>query len=48
LINVAAIVGLVPLTGIPLPFISAGGSSLVMLFVGLAIVYNISKYNRRA
>ncbi|KKP88889.1 MAG: Stage V sporulation protein E [Berkelbacteria bacterium GW2011_GWA2_35_9] len=48
LVNVAAIVGLVPLTGIPLPFISAGGSSLVMLFVGLAIVNNISKYNSRA
>lgn len=48
LINVSAIVGLVPLTGIPLPFISAGGSSLVMLFAGLGIVYNISKYNNHS
>lgn len=48
LINISAIVGLVPLTGIPLPFISAGGSSLVMLFAGLGIVYNISKYNNNS
>ena len=45
IINISAISGLVPLTGIPLPFISSGGSSLVMLFAGLGIVYNISKYH---
>lgn len=44
ILNIFAITGLIPLTGIPLPFISSGGSSLVMLFSAVGIVYNISKY----
>lgn len=43
-INIAAISGLIPLTGIPLPFISYGGTSLVFLMVGIGILLNISKY----
>jgi len=43
LMNVAVVVGLVPTTGIPLPFISAGGSSLLMFAVMVGIVLNISK-----
>lgn len=42
-LNIAAITGLMPLTGIPLPFLSYGGSSLLFLFIGLGVVYNISK-----
>lgn len=42
-INIAAISGLVPLTGIPLPFISFGSSALVSLLAGLGIVANIAK-----
>lgn len=42
-INLAAMLGLLPLTGIPLPFISSGGSSLVMLGLALGITLNISK-----
>jgi len=43
LVNLAAMVALVPLTGVPLPFISYGGSSLVIALVGVGILLNISK-----
>lgn len=45
IINIAAITKLIPLTGIPLPFISYGGSSTIALMAGLGILSNISKYN---
>ncbi len=38
LVNVGMVIGLVPVTGIPLPFISYGGASLVSLAAGLGIV----------
>lgn len=43
LVNLSAMVALVPLTGVPLPFISYGGSSLVLALVGIGILLNISK-----
>ena len=42
--NIAAILGLIPLTGIPLPFISYGGTSVIFLMVAVGILFNISKY----
>ncbi len=45
LINISAISGLIPLTGIPLPFISFGSSALVAIMAGLGIVVNIAKYS---
>jgi cell division protein FtsW len=42
LINMAAVLGLAPLTGIPLPFISYGGSSLVVALVSAGILLNIA------
>lgn len=44
LTNLAAMVALIPLTGVPLPLVSYGGSSLVITLSGLGIVYNISKH----
>lgn len=44
IINIAAMLSLIPLTGIPLPFISYGGSSLMLSLVGIGILLNISKY----
>lgn len=43
LINISAIAALIPLTGVPLPFISYGGSSLLTLLVAIGIVRNIEK-----
>lgn len=43
LLNIAAITALVPLTGIPLPFISYGGSSLFVLLSAIGILINIAK-----
>jgi rod shape determining protein RodA len=40
-INVGVNVGLMPVTGIPLPFVSQGGSSLITLFIGLGILQSI-------
>jgi cell division protein FtsW len=46
-INIGAMLSLVPLTGIPLPFISYGGTSLVISLLGAGILLNISKYTVR-
>ncbi|MBU2265081.1 putative lipid II flippase FtsW [Patescibacteria group bacterium] len=46
LINIAAICGLIPLTGITLPFISLGGTSLAITLAGMGILLNISKYSK--
>jgi cell division protein FtsW len=43
-LNVASMVALVPLTGIPLPFISYGGSSLVTVMAACGILLNISQF----
>ena len=42
-VNIAAISGLAPLTGIPLPFISYGGTAIMTLLAALGIVINIAK-----
>ena len=43
-INIGVVIGLLPVTGITLPFISYGGSSLILTLVMIAVVLNISKY----
>jgi cell division protein FtsW len=42
-INIAVVVTLVPITGITLPFISAGGSSLIISFAAIGILLSISR-----
>lgn len=43
-VNVGAMLGLMPITGIPLSFISYGGTSLVMMLTAVGIVLNISRH----
>ncbi|MBU1164063.1 putative lipid II flippase FtsW [Patescibacteria group bacterium] len=42
-INIAAMIGLAPLTGVPLPFISYGGTSLMTLFAAAGLLANVSR-----
>jgi cell division protein FtsW len=45
-VNLAAVLGMAPLTGIPLPFVSYGGSSLVMLLCAVGVLLNIAVNDR--
>ena len=45
LLNLMVVVGLIPVTGVTLPFLSYGGSSLLITMLGMSILLNISKYN---
>jgi cell division protein FtsW len=47
-INLAAVMGVAPLTGIPLPFVSYGGSSLVVLLASVGVLLNIATDDGRA
>lgn len=42
-INIGAVVGLLPVTGVPLPFVSFGGSALVISLFGVGVLANIAK-----
>ena len=45
-LNIGGQLNLIPMTGVPLPFISAGGSSAISSLIALGIVINISKQTR--
>ena len=42
-VNIGSMIGILPLTGIPLPFISYGGSALISELIGVGILFNISR-----
>ncbi len=47
LINIAVVTGTMPVTGVPLPFISYGGSSLVVNMAAMGILLNISRHIKK-
>ncbi|MDP9227206.1 MAG: FtsW/RodA/SpoVE family cell cycle protein [Actinomycetota bacterium] len=47
LINMGAVSGALPVTGVPLPLVSFGGSSLVITLAGMGIITNIAMQGRR-
>jgi cell division protein FtsW len=42
-VNIGAVVGAIPITGVPLPFVSAGGSSLIFTMAGVGMLLNVAK-----
>lgn len=44
LINMASMLGVIPLTGLPLPFISHGGTAMLVMLASMGIILNVSKY----
>ena len=44
LINISVVLGLLPTKGLPLPFVSAGGSSMLVNLIGLGILLNVSQH----
>jgi len=48
LVNIGSMVGIMPMTGVPLPFISYGGSSLAISLAAVGILLNIDKASKRA
>ena len=47
-VNVGMVLGLMPITGIPLPFITHGGASLVSIAIGLGVLQSIAMRQQRA
>ena len=44
--NIGMTIGLLPITGVPLPFISYGGSSLITNMIMIALILNVSNKNK--
>jgi cell division protein FtsW len=45
-INIGAVSSMLPVTGVPLPFVSFGGSSLVILMAAVGVLLNVARQGR--
>ncbi|MDZ7677129.1 MAG: putative lipid II flippase FtsW [Acidimicrobiales bacterium] len=45
-VNIGAVIGILPITGVPLPFVSFGGSSLLAIMAASGILLNVSRHAR--
>jgi cell division protein FtsW len=45
-INIGAVIGLLPITGVPLPFVSFGGSALVITMAAVGMLLNVARQAR--
>ena len=46
LTNIGGVTGILPITGVPLPFVSSGGSSLVMTMGAFGVLLNVARQTR--
>jgi len=46
LLNIAVVSGSIPPTGLPLPFISSGGTSVMMFMAGVGVALNVARQSR--
>ena len=46
LVNIGAVTGLLPVTGVPLPFVSFGGSALLFTMAATGILLNVARQGR--
>ena len=45
-VNIGAVIGILPITGVPLPFVSYGGSSLLFSMIGAGLLLNVARQSR--
>jgi cell division protein FtsW len=45
-VNIGAVLGVLPITGVPLPFVSYGGSSMVLTLTAFGILLNVARQAR--
>ena len=48
LLNVAVVTGSIPPTGLPLPFISSGGTSVAVFMAAIGVVLNVARQSRKS
>ena len=46
LLNMGAVIGMLPVTGVPLPFVSFGGSALVFTMIAAGVLANVARQSR--
>jgi rod shape determining protein RodA len=47
LVNVGMVIGIMPVTGIPLPFVTYGGSSMISILFGMGILQSVRMHSRK-